>query len=314
MILRNLACVCAVVSAASCATQPATPTADPSLLDAQFVTMRDTICPAPNAPAADDAEPLAVGPTQVFDNLYFLGTRSSSAWALTTSEGIILLDAMWQADVQDVIVDGLASLGLDPADIKYVVITHAHGDHFGGASYLQDAYGAQVVMSPAEWYYLVTWPQRADPAPLPERDLTVLDGDALTLGDTSVRIVVTPGHTPGAVSPMFTVRDGDAEYRVGYWTGASMSFLSPEELEVYIRSIERYQELGAEAGVDVALSNHVFADAADVRMAALATRGPGDPHPFVIGQNGFQRWMETLKGCATTLIAQKRAADSAGAD
>ena len=91
-------------------------------------------------------------PTKVFDNLYYVGTGVVSAWAIVTKGGIILLDALDDPEeAQQFIVAGLQKLGLNPADIKYVVISHAHGDHFGGAAYLKKTYGARIVASKIDW-------------------------------------------------------------------------------------------------------------------------------------------------------------------
>src|SRR5882762_6089511 len=77
-------------------------------------------------------------PVKVFDNLYFVGMTEYSSWALTTSQGIILIDAIYDYSVEDEIVGGLKKLGLNPADVKYVLVSHAHGDHYGGAKYMHD--------------------------------------------------------------------------------------------------------------------------------------------------------------------------------
>src|SRR6476620_1795897 len=65
-------------------------------------------------------------PGKVFDNLYFVGTKIHSAWALTTSEGIILIDTVYDYNSEEAIVEGMKKLGLDPANVKYVIISHAH--------------------------------------------------------------------------------------------------------------------------------------------------------------------------------------------
>jgi len=83
--------------------------------------------------AAPDPAVFHVEPVKVFDNLYFVGEKEYSAWAVTTSEGIILLDTIWDYSVADEIVGGLRKLGFDPAQIKYAVVTHGHRDHVGGA-------------------------------------------------------------------------------------------------------------------------------------------------------------------------------------
>ena len=72
-------------------------------------------------------------PAKVFDNLYFVGQTEYSAWAVTTSDGIIVVDALWDYSVEDEVVNGLRKLGLDPAKIKYVLLSHGHIDHAGGA-------------------------------------------------------------------------------------------------------------------------------------------------------------------------------------
>ena len=90
-------------------------------------------------------------PVKVFDNLYFVGQSEYSAWAVTTSEGIILIDTLFDYSVEDEVAGGLKKLGLDPATIRYAVVTHPHPDHHGGAKFLQDRYKTRVVMSAADW-------------------------------------------------------------------------------------------------------------------------------------------------------------------
>jgi hypothetical protein len=103
-------------------------------------------------------------PAKVFDNLYFVGMTEYSAWALTTSQGIIVIDAIFDYSVEDEVVNGLKKLGLNPADIKYVLVSHAHTDHIGGAKYLQDHFGAKVVMSNEDWDFADrTIPERIRP-------------------------------------------------------------------------------------------------------------------------------------------------------
>jgi metallo-beta-lactamase class B len=93
----------------------------------------------------------------VFDDLYFLGGRLHSSWALETSEGIILIDTIFPYNSEELILDGMLKVGLDPADIKYIVISHAHGDHIGGVEIVQAASGAPVVMGAADWDLVQRW-------------------------------------------------------------------------------------------------------------------------------------------------------------
>jgi len=91
-----------------------------------------------------------IQPAKVFDNLYFVGSKIHNSWALTTREGIILLDTLFTYSEEE-IVGGLKKLGLDPATVKYVIITHAHGDHVGGAKLMQDRFHSRIVMGAPDW-------------------------------------------------------------------------------------------------------------------------------------------------------------------
>jgi metallo-beta-lactamase class B len=274
----------------------------------EHAQIRDNLCPAPNAPTVSQAEMFdtqrqRMAPVKVFDNLYLLGHKTVTAWALTTPEGIILFDAMFHYNVEETVVGSLRQLGLDPADIKYVIITHAHNDHFGGARYLQDTFGARIVMGVEDWEHMRSWPQIGSIAPFPRDDIAVRDGYTIALGGTSVRIVATPGHTPGTISMIFPVRDGEATHYVGYWGASAMSFLPPEGVVEYMGSVDRFVRL--DPRVDVPLTNHPFVDGTLAKVAALAGRRRGEPHAFVEGNAGFRSWMQVIHDCAGEVLERK---------
>ena len=77
-------------------------------------------------------------PFKVFDNLYWLGTKVHSSWALTDQDGIIIIDTLYDYAIEPEIIDGLKKMHLDPKDVKYVIVSHGHGDHDEGAKMLQD--------------------------------------------------------------------------------------------------------------------------------------------------------------------------------
>jgi metallo-beta-lactamase class B len=91
-------------------------------------------------------------PAKVADNLYFLGTRIHSAWAIAGSQGIIVIEALFDYAARDEILDGLKKVGLDPKNVKYVILSHAHGDHDGGAVLLQDSIpGVHLIYGAEDW-------------------------------------------------------------------------------------------------------------------------------------------------------------------
>jgi metallo-beta-lactamase class B len=151
----------------------------------------------------------------------FVGGKLHSAWLLQTSSGYILLDTIYSYNSEELIVGGMQRLGLNPRDIRYVVISHAHGDHIGGAELLQE-FGAQVVLDPTDWDTIARYPKRYT-GMSPHRDIDAYDGMPLTLGDTTVTLWQTPGHTPGTLSYTFTVFDHGRPLNVVYSGGEQLT-------------------------------------------------------------------------------------------
>lgn len=241
-------------------------------------------------------------PAKVFDNLYFVGGRQHSSWALTTSQGIILIDTIYPYNSEELIVGGLKKLGLDPANIKYVIISHAHGDHIGGAEMLQTRYKARVVMGAADWETVEKYPNRYKTM-APKRDIVGTDGMKITLGDTTVSLFHTPGHTPGTLSYTFRVFDRGRPVNVVYSGGTAFNFVNntPDpgirNFQMYIESQRKMAEQAAITKASVLLSNHSEFDNAVNKNRMLAGRGNG-PHPYEIGADWVQRYFKVLEGCA----------------
>ena len=244
-------------------------------------------------------------PGKAFDNLYFVGADWVSAWAIKTSDGIILIDALNnEMEATALIEGGMRRLGLDPAQIKYVVVTHGHGDHYGGAPYLAQKYRARVAMSEADWTMTETKLEFATPiwgAP-PRRgagDLSVKDGDRLTLGDTTVTLYITPGHTMGTISPVFDVTSNGQKHRVMLWGGTAFNFgKNVPRLGSYIDATRRMGTVVQAQGIDVLLSNHSAIDSSQARLAALRQQPAGAANPFVIGTPAVSRALNVMGECA----------------
>src|SRR3984885_6711741 len=177
--------------------------------------LRDA-APGP-APARDT---WFIEPAKVFDNLYFVGSKIHSSWALTSSQGIILIDTLWTYNSEEEIVGGLKKLGFDPAKVKYVIISHAHPDHVGGAKLMQDRFGSRVVMGGPDWDSIER-SVNGYPLGKPKRDIVADDGQKITLGDTSVTLIATPGHTPGTFSMIFTVKNNGRRLPVAHFSGTA---------------------------------------------------------------------------------------------
>jgi metallo-beta-lactamase class B len=244
------------------------------------------------APARFHAEPV-----KVFDNLYYLGEKmqhgaSPSAWAVVTAAGIILIDSLFEDSVQDEIVEGLKKLKLDPASIKYVILTHGHADHVGGAKYLQEMFKPKVLLGAADWDMIEK--NTNFRGPKPSRDAAAVDGQQLTLGDETVTLYVTPGHTPGGLSLLIPVKDGGRAHVAALWGGTGMQFSADE----YNKSAQRFRDIARKAGADVILSTHPQLDKSDIKLRLVEKRQPGDPHPYVVGQDVVAAYLTVATECS----------------
>jgi metallo-beta-lactamase class B len=235
---------------------------------------------------------------QVFDNLYMLTTKVNSAWAVKTSAGIILIDTLYGYAAQEEIVDGLKKAGLDPADVKYIVVSHAHGDHDGSVKFLQDTYHPHVILAPKDWELAA---QQANPY---SHDLDATDGEKLTLGDTTITIYITPGHTGGTLSFLVPVKDHGERHLAMEWGGTALSGnTSKEMLQSYISNAGRFQDIAEGSGDDVIIGNHTEYNDALARLERTKARKPGEPNPWVVGKPEVRNYLTVVQECAKSWLA-----------
>ena len=229
-----------------------------------------------------------VAPFQVFDNLYYVGARTVSAWLLESDQGLILFDSLY-GELTALAINSIRDLGFDPDDIRYLIVSHAHYDHVGGARRFQEEFGAVVMMTEADWN-MVAEPAIDQEYPKPIRHLSASDGSTLNLGRTRLRFFQTPGVTPGVLSTRFTVYDNGYPHDAFLFGGADLNVSGSDQTELYISSVERIMRL---EGIEVNIPNHP--DAADIfeRYETLQERQDGDPHPFVDPES-WNAWLDLL--------------------
>jgi metallo-beta-lactamase class B len=236
-------------------------------------------------------------PVRVFDNLYFFGQSEYAVWAITTSEGIIVLDTIFDYSVEEEVAAGMKKLGLDPANIKYAIVSHAHPDHDGGARFLQDRYGTRIIMSPADWDVL----DKRINGTNPKRDVEATDGQKLTLGDTTLTLYITPGHTPGTISTVFPVKDNGTPHLAALWGGVGLN-TDPESVQAYIRSAQRFSGIVRQAGADIILANHTDWDRSKINLPMLAKRAHGTPNPYIVGNAKVLNFLKVAEECAMARV------------
>ena len=248
--------------------------------------------------------------TKVFDNLYAIPSSSwqqTTTWAIPTSEGIILLDSGEKGKTENVIA-GLRKVGLDPAQVKYILLGHGHADHYGGAAYFQEHYATRVGTTAADWDYMFPPDKPLKPNDdRPHHDLVLKEGQPVTLGGETINIVEIPGHTPGSVGFFFKVTENGQTHTVGMFGGTIMGTgrIPTEGLNQYLHSVDHFLEIAKKMNVDVEIQNHAWFDDTPGRLARLKARKPGEPNPFLMSIDKYTKFWGVVSECIRAEISRR---------
>lgn len=248
--------------------------------------------------------------TRFFDQLSFLGNPNVGCFLLETSHGLILIDCMEPCDEHNQIIErGIRDLGLDPVDLKAILITHGHGDHYGTANRFRDRYGCKIYMSKVDYEFArqdttgpmgnLTW----------EVDGYIEDGDIFRLGETEVYAFSTPGHTPGCLSYVIPVTDEGRPHMAALWGGTGIPYSETARIQ-YLESCVRFARIGEKLQVDAAISTHPFVDKGIERLNVIRDIPDGVPNPFVMGRKGYRQYESMfLEMCLSTMKQRARQID-----
>ena len=238
-------------------------------------------------------------PAKVADNLYFLGTKIHSAWAIVGSDGIIVLEALFDYAAQDEIIGGMKKVGLDTNKVKYVILSHAHADHDGGAKLLQDRIpGVRLVYGAQDWEAVDKSTNHSGGKP--KHDMVGADGMKISVGDASVQIVTMPGHTPGTLSFLFEVKDNGKPLRIAYIGGTAIPFNGDAAYyDVYLTSSRKMAKAAADYGATALMSNHTEFDNGFFKAHTAANRKAGEANPFDVGKAAVARYFTVVQDCTT---------------
>lgn len=226
-------------------------------------------------------------PCRIIANTYFCGTYQASCHLIDTGEGLIMIDPGYQ-NTEYLVLNSIYKLGFSPEDIKYIVLTHWHGDHAQATNAFVDLSGAKVIIGKDDAERVARY---CTP------DILIDDGYVLTLGNTSIRFIHTPGHTKGTMSFFYDVEEDGKTYRVGSFGGAGVNTMKRSTFdfegarEAYLASLER---LRAER-VDVFIGNHVWNNDTYGKSKRLLAGGENE---FIDGRV----WHSFLDSCEQRLM------------
>jgi metallo-beta-lactamase class B len=162
-----------------------------------------------------DSEPQA--PFKIMGNVYYVGANNIASILVATPQGHILIDTGTQK-MAAVVFPNIVKLGFKPAEIKLMLISHAHYDHMETMETIRRITGATVAALEAEVPALVsghdlssneTWGQE----PI-QVGRVLKSGDDITLGGSTIKVIWTPGHTLGAAAYFITTQENGRTYQI----------------------------------------------------------------------------------------------------
>ena len=255
----------------------------------------------------EDRRSQYVEPFQIFDNVYYVGIDWVAAYLIETGDGLILIDSLYGSWLP-VLLNNIRELGFDPADVKYLINTHGHFDHAGGSALFQKVYGSRVVMTAEDWQVAQAKPELAAfYMPTPRVDMVAEDGDTISLGDNTITLYKTPGHTEGVLSLGYTGKDGDDTHSILTLGGVGLNFSGIERTETYLDSYRRLQSM--QDSFSVSLPNHQSMGRVFDRRDLLAQRQAGQAHPFV-DKPGLNRDLASFIAAAESKLVLERAGNA----
>jgi metallo-beta-lactamase class B len=254
----------------------------------------------------------AVAPFKIADGLWYVGDTQVCAHLIDSDDGLILIDSGYPC-AKHLLVESIWRAGFDPKDVRWILHTHGHFDHFGASEDFRRLYGTKLAISRVDAVSLREKPYRAhldlanDPyATIPTFDRELEDGEIFSLGRVHIRCVLTPGHSAGVMSFFFHVTEGGMPHLAGLYGGAGLNAMTlpymtrnddpldcPEQM---LRSIERIWD----EPVDIHLGNHPGNNHTLEKRAKQLQDGG---NPFVDPES-WHTFLQNLQASTENIIAQ----------
>lgn len=259
-----------------------------------------------------------VAPFQIADNLYYVGDKQVCIHLIDTGDGLILLDSGFPCATY-LLIESIFRAGFDPKDVKWILHTHGHFDHFGAAEAFRTLYGTKSAIGRVDAQALREMPHRAHldlsalpHAYIPTFDRELEDGEVFELGNTKIRCVLTPGHTPGVLTFFFDVTWEGKTYLAGLFGGAGTNAMTrpytahnAEPLNATDMMLDSIDRIWNEPVV-VHLGNHPYNNRTMQKRAKQVEEGG---NPF-IAPDSWHSFLTELREDTLAIKEKNRAMDA----
>lgn len=252
--------------------------------------------PAPFRPSVMETTDFLFG-TRILDNVYYLGYLNLAAYAIRTPEGLVLVDAGGSEAHGRAILEWMGKAGFVPSDLKYIIVTHEHFDHFAGAPLLKAATGAKIVAGADAPFGdgRLSFPESMKPL-----DVAVKGRMTLKLGKTDIVLLPTPGHTKGTISVFAPVEANGQRHMASFWGGKGMR-PNAASIREMIQSLATFTAESEKLKVDVPLNTHSWGDATIPRIIDEILV-PSRPNPFVLSEDQSRKNLQILERCTSAYL------------
>lgn len=286
-------------------------------LEQKYIETRQKWLPKKAAYYANPATSF-VEPFKIADNLYYVGDKQVCIHLIDTGDGLILLDSGFPCATY-LLIESIWRAGFDPKNVKWILHTHGHFDHFGAAEAFRTLYGTKSAISRVDAEALREMPHRAHldlsalpHARIPAFDRELEDGEVFELGNTKIRCILTPGHTPGVLTFFFDVTYEGKTYLAGLFGGAGINAMSRpytshnvepiNAADMMLASIDRIWD----EPVVVHLGNHPYNNRTMQKRAKQLEEGG---NPF-IAPDSWHTFLTELREDTLAVIEKNKAMDA----
>jgi metallo-beta-lactamase class B len=159
-------------------------------------------------------------PFRIAGNLYYVGTYDLACYLITTPKGNILINTGLAPSVP-MIREHIETLGFKVKDIKIMLATHAHYDHVAGFAEIKNLTGAKIMINENDAPVLAdggesdyVFGSKGPTFAAVKADVLLHEHDTIKFGGMNIVALHTPGHTKGATSFLFDVKDDSSSYKV----------------------------------------------------------------------------------------------------
>jgi len=240
----------------------------------------------------------AFPPHKILGNVYYVGTKTLSAFLIVTPQGNILIDSTYERNVRT-IQKSIEQLGFKFSDTKILLGNHAHGDHMEGDALVKELTGAQVVSMVEDVPALKDMKPGGKEHPV---DRIIHDGDTVRLGDVTLTAHLTAGHTRGAAAWTMAATEAGKTYQIVFYSSLrSPTVLTHPIIDEFNHSFAVVRTLPC----DVPLGDHPSEYGLVEKYAKLK---PGTSNPF-IDPSGCRLEADIQEAMFKAILAEQQKAE-----